>query len=158
MIAVRQIEDAGRRERTLAERFGDNAVRWVSTLVSLGAHLVWFTGWIVVNSGLIGWVAPFDPYPYSFLTFVVSLEAIILALLILMSQNRASREAERREALDLQVNLLAEAETTKTLQMLQDLCKHFELPIAGDPEVKQFVRRTVLKSLASGVQANESKG
>lgn len=87
-----------------------------------------------MNSGLVG-IHPFDPYPYQFLTFVVSLEAIFLSLFILMSQNRATRQTDARSQLDLQINLLAEQEATKMLQMLQSLCKHQGLAVADDPEI-----------------------
>ena len=33
-------------------------------------HACSFTGWMVVNTGIIPFVRAFDPYPYSFLTFV----------------------------------------------------------------------------------------
>jgi len=49
---------------------------------------------------------------------VVSLEAIFFSLFILMSQNRASRVADVRSHPDLQINLLAEQESTKTLELL----------------------------------------
>ena len=52
-------------------------------------------------------IKPFDPYPFGFLTMVVSLEAIILAILVLISQNRASRVDDIREEIDLQVNIIA---------------------------------------------------
>jgi uncharacterized membrane protein len=52
----------------------------------------------------------FDPYPFSLLTMVVSLEAIFLSLFILMSQHRSGLQADRRSHLDLQINLLSEDE------------------------------------------------
>ena len=39
---------------------------------------------------------------------IVSLEAIFLALLVLMTQQRMMREADKRAHLDLQLNMLAE--------------------------------------------------
>ena len=80
-------------------------------------------------------IRPFDPFPYQFLTFVVSLEAIFLSLFILMSQNRANKQADARSHLDLQINLLAEQEATKMLEMLQSLCEYHKLAVARDPEV-----------------------
>ena len=77
---------------------------------------------------------PFDPFPYAFLTLVVSLEAIFLSLFILMSQNRAALHADRRAHLDLQINLLAEHESTKTLELLKALCEHHGLACSQDPE------------------------
>ncbi len=49
---------------------------------------------------------------------VVSLEAIFLATFVLITQNRLGAEADRREDLDLQMDLLTEHELTRVLQML----------------------------------------
>ena len=54
--------------------------------------------------GLLPAVPIFDPYPFSFLTLVVSLEAIFLSIFVLMSQNRAAWLADRRAHLDLQID------------------------------------------------------
>ena len=85
-------------------------------------HAVLFTVWITLNVGLVPSVPIFDPYPFSFLTLVVSLEAIFLSIFVLMSQNRAARLGDRRAHLDLQVDLLAERELTAMLHMLRALC------------------------------------
>jgi uncharacterized membrane protein len=81
-------------------------------------HVVWFSLWFLLNTGHLG-LTPFDPYPYGFLTVVVSLEAIFLATFVLISQNLLSREAERLTDLGLQTGLLTEHELTRVLQMLR---------------------------------------
>jgi uncharacterized membrane protein len=68
-------------------------------------HIGWFAVWILLN-----WVhskAAFDRLPFPFLTMIVSLESIFLSLFILMSQNRSSAQADQRNHLDLQINLLS---------------------------------------------------
>ncbi|HVQ55784.1 MAG TPA: DUF1003 domain-containing protein, partial [Pyrinomonadaceae bacterium] len=50
---------------------------------------------------------------------VVSLEAIFLSIFILISQNNQTILSERRNHLDLQINILAEQENTKMLELLQ---------------------------------------
>ena len=64
-------------------------------------------------------VPHFDPFPFTFLTLVVSLEAIFLSAFILISQNHETRLSERRNQLDLQINLLTEQENTKMLKLLE---------------------------------------
>jgi len=73
----------------------------------------------VLKLGAIPGFKPFDEFPFGLLTLVVSLEAIFLSLFLLISQNRMTRQADKRAHLDLQINLLAEAETTKILRMLE---------------------------------------
>ena len=58
---------------------------------------------------------PFDPYPFPLLSLITAVEAIFLSLFILMSTNRANRQADQTSHLDLQVNLQAENEMTKVL-------------------------------------------
>ena len=124
--------------RSKWERIGDVIARSAGHMWFTGLHALWFGIWIVLNCSLIPGVRPFDPFPFQFLTFVVSLEAIFLSLFILMSQNRSSRQADARAHLDLQINLLAEQESTKMLQMLHNLCSHHGLADARDPEVQQL--------------------
>jgi uncharacterized membrane protein len=55
-------------------------------------------------------------------------EAVILSSLILMRQNRMMRRGERRDHLNLQVDLLAEQEITKLLRMVRAICGRLGLP------------------------------
>jgi uncharacterized membrane protein len=112
-------------------------------------HVVWYAGWIGANLDLVPGVRTFDPYPFSFLTLVVSLEAIFLSLFVLNSQNRMTREADRRAHLDFQVNLLAEQENTKTLEMLQRLCRHLGVAIPSDDELDRLSEKTDVDRIAS---------
>ena len=74
------------------------------------------------------------------LSTVVSLEAIFLSLFILVSQNRATRRADERAHLDLQINLMAEREATQMLRLLQALCAFHGLPEGEDPVVSEMLR------------------
>ena len=103
--------------RTLQDRLADLITEFSGRMAFAYFHIVWFGIWIVVNLGLLG-IKPFDPYPFGLLTMVVSLEAIFLATFVLISQNRLSAEADRREDLDLQMDLLTEHELTRVLKML----------------------------------------
>jgi uncharacterized membrane protein len=142
IAAIIAIERAALRERSAGERLGDSVARVAGQLWFILLHAVWFALWIAANSGRIPGLRPFDPFPYAFLTFVVSIEAIFLSLFILLSQNRSNRQAEARAHLDLQINLLSEQEATKMLQLLQALCVKHGLPEARDPEAKQLARPT----------------
>jgi len=60
-------------------------------------------GWIAANLNLIPGVRAFDPFPFGILALFVSSESVFLTIFVLISQNRMSRQAERRAHLDLQV-------------------------------------------------------
>jgi uncharacterized membrane protein len=104
-------------QRTFQERLADVITEFSGRMAFAFFHIVWFGIWIVVNLGFLG-IKPFDPYPFGLLTMVVSLEAIFLATFVLITQNRLSAEADRREDLDLQMDLLTEHELTRVLKML----------------------------------------
>ena len=48
-----------------------------------------------------------------------SISAVLLAILVLITQNRMSRQTDRRDHLDLQIDMLAEQEMTAVLRSLQ---------------------------------------
>src|SRR6187397_3131563 len=104
-------------ERGLQGRLADAITSFSGRMIFVYVHILWFGIWIILNTGRFG-IQPFDPFPYGLLTMVVSLEAIFLAALVLITQNRLSEESEHRADLHLHVGLLAEHELTRVLQML----------------------------------------
>ncbi|MEP6594802.1 MAG: DUF1003 domain-containing protein [Ginsengibacter sp.] len=125
--SIMSLEEKNVHSRSTAEHIADKVTTFAGSAPFIILHLIWFGVWILLNVGLIPGVAPFDPFPFSFLTLVVSLEAIFLTLLVLMSQNRMTKEADKRAHLDLQINMLAEQEGTMTLRMIQRIGKHLGL-------------------------------
>lgn len=144
-------------DRSWSARIGDTIATQAGKVWFIVFHVVWFALWIVLNVGAVHRYT-FDPFPFSLLTMVVSLEAIFLSLFILMSQNRTGVLADRRNHLDLQINLLAEDENTKILQMLQALCAYHKLPIAKDPDVDAMAQSIevaeVLKELTDNLPSD----
>lgn len=147
--AIARLEEQVRQRRTGADRVAAGITRAAGSMAFAWVHVAWYAGWVCVNLGLVPNVPAFDPYPFNFLTLVVSLEAIFLSLFVLNSQNRMSREADRRGQLEFQVNLLAEQENTKTLEMLQRICEHLGLPITADDELHKLSERTDVDQLAT---------
>ncbi len=113
--SVLEMEQAELEKRSAADRAADAITAFCGSMWFVWTHVVWFGLWIALN--LVPRVA-FDPFPFSFLTLVVSLEAIFLSTFILISENRQARIADRRNLLDLQIDLLAEQENTKQLTLL----------------------------------------
>src|SRR5262249_49692394 len=103
-------------------------------MIFVWVHIAWFGFWVGANT-LPFFHPHFHPYPFQFLPLVVSLEAIFLSPFIMISQNRQQRTADRRNHLDLQINLLSEQENSKMLVMMERMMKHIGVPEI-DPEVK----------------------
>lgn len=112
-----QVRLKAAREQGLQDRIANTMTSFSGSMVFFYAHIVWFCLWFLLNTGHLG-LTPFDPYPYGFLTMVVSLEAIFLATFVLISQNLLAKEAARLTDLGLQTGLLTEHELTRVLQML----------------------------------------
>ena len=145
---VSDLEHEALARRTAAEAFSDFVVLQGGRPSVIALHAVWFAVWMSWNSGRIPGLRPFDPYPFMGLSTIVSLEAIFLSLFILVSQNRATRRADERAHLDLQINLMAERESTKMLQLLRALCMYHGLAEAADSEVEEMLRETEPASIA----------
>lgn len=130
---IAQLEKAAQSQRSSADRVADRITRFCGSMGFVWVHVFWFAVWIIGNT-LVP-IKPIDPYPFSFLTLVVSLEAIFLSTFIMISENRQQRIDERRSHLDLQINLLAEQENTKTLQLLEQIARKLGVDPADDPNI-----------------------
>ena len=117
---IASLERQALHERTTIDRITDAITQTAGSASFVIAHAAWFAVWIGFNVTH----RSFDPFPFNLLGLIVALEAIFLTAIVLMTQNRMTREADRRAHLDLQVNMLAEQELTAMLQMLTALCNH----------------------------------
>jgi len=129
------------RERSLQDRIADAITSFSGRMVFVYVHVVWFVAWILLNTGRLG-VRSFDPFPYGLLTMVVSLEAIFLSTFVLISQNRLSKEVERRADLDSHIGLLTEHELTRVLQMLDAIQDKMGIESYGDSELADLEMET----------------
>ena len=98
---------------TLLHRIADKAAEFSGSFIFLGAHAVWFLVWIGTNEGWLPGVGPFDPFPFGLLTMVVSLEAIFLSCLVLISQNRSAAKERIRSEAEYEANIRAGLEVTQ---------------------------------------------
>jgi uncharacterized membrane protein len=145
--AIIDLERKTRRERSLLERITDRVTGLASSPTFIFLHLLWFTLWLGFNTA---GRAAFDRYPFSLLTLVVSLEAIVLTGFVLMTQNRMTQQADKRAHLDLQINLLAEQELTAILRLQCVLAERAGIDLATiDPRLDQFRHRTDVLRLAA---------
>ena len=148
--AIKAWEESALHDRSHAERISE----WITSTAGRGpvllAHALWFAAWAAVNLGFVPGIRPFDRFPFTLLTTMVSLEAIFLALFVLSSQNRLATQADKRGHLDLQINLLAEREMTAVLQLLQDIASHLGVAhAAGSPRNEELARETDVQELTS---------
>jgi uncharacterized membrane protein len=155
--AFRAIKAEHSSNRTRMEVIADRMISVASSTGFLLFHVLAFLVWIVINAPLPG-MPQFDPYPFGMLTTIVSLEAIFLAIFVLMTQSRESRIGELREELTLQVNLRIEEEVTKTLHLVAGLYSRLNLQLAQDAELRAMLEpldpRAIESDLAEQINAS----
>jgi uncharacterized membrane protein len=150
--AVARLENIEYASRSRMDRVATSITRKAGTAGAVALHVVWFAIWVVLNVRLIDGVEPFDPFPFSLLTTIVSLEAIFLTLFVLISQNRMSREADKRAELDLQINVLAERETTMILKILHAISGHLGVKDPASKELAALLKETKLDELSDKLE------
>jgi CRP/FNR family transcriptional regulator, cyclic AMP receptor protein len=94
-------------EPTLGERIAEVSTQASGTMTFFLINAALFAVWIAANT-LFPTVLHFDPYPFAFLTLSVSLEAIFLSILVLISQNRQAAYDRRLNEHDAAINRQAE--------------------------------------------------
>jgi uncharacterized membrane protein len=128
-------------ERTFEEKLADAITSFSGRMVFVYIHVIWFGGWILINTGKMG-IKPFDPFPYGLLTMIVSLEAIFLSAFVLISQNRLRIEDMERAELDMHIGLLTEHELTQALQMLEGIEKKLGVSVPQKQELTELEKET----------------
>jgi uncharacterized membrane protein len=150
--AIAEIEENARRTRSYVDQAAGTITRLAGSGPALVVHAIWFAVWIVWNLRLVPRIEPFDPFPFSLLTTIVSLEAIFLTIFVLIAQNRLTKESDKRALLDLQVNLLAERETTMILRMLQEMGRHWGLSGPASKDLRELLQETQVDELAEKLE------
>lgn len=108
--ASRNVNVAAEDNRGAIQRAADWISDFSGSISFLLLHVAFFAAWIALNLSLIPGVPVFDAYPFGLLTMLVSLEAIILSVFVLLSQNRQAAKERIRGDIEYEVNIKAEME------------------------------------------------
>lgn len=129
------------RSRTRGERVADAITRFCGSMTFVYVHAALVGLWLLINTRVLPIMKPFDPYPFVMLAMAASVEAIFLSTFVLISQNRMSKTSTERDELDLQIDLLAEHEITKLIELTEAIARKLEVDIAPSElaELKQDV-------------------
>jgi uncharacterized membrane protein len=127
------------REKPRKARIADAVTAFTGSMTFVAIHAALFGGWIAWNA--VPGTPKFDPYPFVMLAMTASVEAIFLSTFVLISQNRQAEMSEKRAELDLQVNLLAEHEVTRLIELCECIAKRLDVPTAPElDELKHDVK------------------
>ncbi|HTW66436.1 MAG TPA: DUF1003 domain-containing protein [Bryobacteraceae bacterium] len=105
---TRNVNDVADEDHSLLTRLADRVPAYTGSLGSVALHALFLGGWIAVNLSVIGALRAFDPYPFEFLSVIVSLEAIFLTLFVLTSQNRQRARDRIRSDIEFESSLNTE--------------------------------------------------
>ncbi len=108
--ASRNVNVEAEDKRTTVQKAADWIADFSGSIPFLLLHVAFFAAWILLNVPRIPGAPMFDPFPYGLLTMVVSLEAIILSVFVLLSQNRQVAKERIRSDIEYEVNIKAEME------------------------------------------------
>lgn len=136
---IKSYEAKHLKKRPLSIKIADSLTTKFGTLSFLIINAVFFFIWILINTGNVSQIPIFDPFPFIFLTMAVSLEAIFLAVIVLISQNRESQMTKLREEFNLQIDLITEREITKALKLLKEIKEKNETKKAKDVELEKML-------------------
>lgn len=137
---VHSLKSKHKNKLTFSEKISDLMTYYFGTITFLTANVLVFLFWLAVNTGKFPFLKAFDPFPFGLLTTIVSLEAIILSIFVLISQNRASKLDELREEVDLQIDIITESEITKLLKMIKLLLEKNGIDVSDDKDLKDMLK------------------
>ncbi|MGH7204011.1 MAG: DUF1003 domain-containing protein [Candidatus Levyibacteriota bacterium] len=150
------LEQRDRIDMSMSDRIASIITSFSGSMLYVFLHVVWFGVWIIWNMGFFK-LKPFDPFPFSLLTMMVSLEAIFLSAFVLISQNRQALQADKRAKVDMEINMIAERENTKLIEMIAEIHQHLKIQSKDKAEIKQLKKVTNVNKLAQQIDKAELK-
>lgn len=152
--SVADLERAFEQRRSTTARVADAIGGFSGSIGFVALHVAWFVVWFLINTGLIPHVPKFDPYPFILLSMCVSVEAVLLSTFVLIKQNRMQQKTDIRDHLNLQIDLLAEKEVTKALQLLRAIAAKLEIDEGRDAELEEMSNTTEVDRLAQQIESS----
>lgn len=152
--ALRERRARDAREASLADRIADAVSRFAGSMSFVAVHAVAVVLWTGWNLAVVPGLAPFDP-SFVILATAASVEAIFLSTFILISQNRAAAEQDRRHELDLQISLLAEHEITRLLRLVTALAERAGVGEATRPDLGELERDVAPEAVLDTIERKE---
>jgi len=125
---TRNVNDVAAEQGTLLTRLADAVPSFTGSIASLAFHAVFLGSWIAINLSVIRNMKAFDPYPFEFLSVIVSLEAIFLTLFVLTSQNRQRARDRIRSDIEFESSINTETKIAYLHEKIDKLTEgHYAL-------------------------------
>jgi uncharacterized membrane protein len=142
-------------------KFSETIARFIGTARFLVYQSCFIIAWIVWNVVFAkGHRLSFDPYPFQFLTLILSLQAAYAAPLILLAQNRQEERDRRQNERDRQVASRTQADAefiTRELVSirlaLSDVATVEEVEKAFEKSLERAVDKAAIKAAKAAAAA-----
>ena len=152
--SIIKLEEEDERRLSSLHR-GSHKIGWfVGTVYFVISQVAFVMFWVSWNTYA---TTRFDPYPFPLLSAVLALEAVLLTSFVLIRQNAMDLQSERRNHLDLQINLLAEKEATSILKALGEIAKKFDIDLSQDAENSELAKGTPVESIARDLRSQKDE-
>ena len=135
--ALKRRQDEEARRAGVQDRLAHAITRFTGSYMFVYLHLAWIGFWVIAN---LSWVPGLQPWDSSFvvLAMIASVEAIFLSTFVLITQNQMAAANDQRDALNLQISLLAEHEVTKLMGLVSSIANH--LGVQPDEGIEELTR------------------
>jgi uncharacterized membrane protein len=142
--------------RTRADQITVFLVEILGSMKFLFCCILMFTLWICWNLHFFPSLKPFDPFPFPILEMTVSLFAIILSVSVLINQNRQGKIEKIQRQVEFEVNVRAEDEVTKILNMLHEIHQKMGLNSKEDKELEEMKETIDIKQIHQAIDEQET--
>jgi uncharacterized membrane protein len=153
--ALRKQRRQEKRNASTEEAVADRITAFTGSMRFVYLHLVIYASWI--GSNLIPGLPHFDP-TFVILAMEASVEAIFLSTFVLISQNRAQAATDKRDDLDLHINLLAEHELTRLIEMVSGIAQKLEVRTGAEQEVSEITKDVAPEVVLKEIEQQNRKG
>jgi uncharacterized membrane protein len=150
--SIIKLEEEHERQLSSLHRVSHKVGWFVGTIHFVISQVVLVALWVLWN---VFAASQFDPYPFPLLSAFLALEAVLLTSFVLIRQNAMDLQSERRNHLDLQINLLAEREATSILKALGEIAEKFDIDLSRDAENSELSKDTPVESIARDLRSQK---
>jgi uncharacterized membrane protein len=137
---IAEMEKASAQVSSRGDRLAELVATAVGSWTFLLVQTIILVAWMGLNISAL--IYHWDPYPFILLNLTLSFQSAYAAPILMISQNRQARLNERRNHLDLQINMLAEQETTEVLRLLRLICERTGVDPPGCENGRAFEEDT----------------
>ncbi|XIA62219.1 DUF1003 domain-containing protein [Bradyrhizobium sp. TZ2] len=153
--ALREQRKQEKRNASREEKLANAITAFTGSMRFVYLHLVIYGVWIAWN--LIPGIPHFDP-TFVILAMEASVEAIFLSTFVLISQNRAQAATDKRDDLDLHINLVAEHELTRLIEMVSAIAQKIDVRTGTEQEVAEITKDVAPEVLLKEIEQQDRKG